>query len=186
MNNDEKFDYWDIKARRQQGQSWKVIAIDYNTNKGTLYGWFKKISLNPPPKPKILKYNLDEIKRLKFEEELTWNEIGERFGVKGSSICSYYKKYTHQSDNSTFPNKQIMTHTGKFNFVRVDDAFLCPCGCGGKLRSGRKYVSPACRFKIGSKTLATKLVQTVTQPTGNSTLLIQSLLTSTRQEDSPK
>ncbi|MFX0205307.1 MAG: hypothetical protein ACFFDT_04930 [Candidatus Hodarchaeota archaeon] len=81
---------------------------------------------------------------------------------------------------------KIKTNNGEFEAVRVDKEFLCNCGCGRKLRSGRKYVSPACRFKMGSKTLATKLAQTVTQLTQNSTLLIQSLLTSTKQEDSPK
>jgi len=101
----------------------------------------KKISRNG----KKLKYDLDEIKRLKFDENLTWDEIGMLFGVIGRTIHVYYNKYTQKSTSNS--DNLIETPTGIHEYIRVDSSFLCPCGCGKKPKRKSKYFSRSCRWK---------------------------------------
>lgn len=86
--------------------------------------------------------------------------------------------------------KTIVAQRGEvekeFDFVRVDDCFKCPV-CGKKKRASKAFCSTTCRWNDGNKQLAKQIVSQITQPTEHATtLLIQTLLTSTKKEDLPK
>ena len=44
-------------------------------------------------------------------------------------------------------NQKIITRNGTYPYVRVDDAFLCKCGCGRRVTGNHKFFSNECYGK---------------------------------------